>query len=84
MAEIQDVKAVHVYYFKEDGEFYDKVEELVPGEWGYTYIIKEMKKRRRHSSLDMLVMDSGDGVLPYITPYLDKVMVDTEYKGFFR
>lgn len=81
---MREVKTVKIHYFDEDGNFYDTVTELVSNEWDYTYIIKEIKKRRRHSSLDMVILDSEDGVIPYITPYLDKVDKSVEFKGFFR
>jgi len=76
-------KRVEVAYFKRNGEVYRVVEEFVVGEYSESGVIQKVKGRLRFSRMDVVILDGGDGVRPYIKPYLIRTDNKTESLGLF-
>lgn len=79
----EPVKKVTIHYFKSTGEFYDTDERLLPLEWSYDYMLSVLLERRKYATMDMVILDGGDGKHPYIKPYMGKAQQNTGKKGFF-
>ena len=78
----ESVKKAIVHYFKPTGEFYATDERVLPSEWSYDYMVGVIVENRRYTTMDMVILDGGDGKSPYIKPYMSKAQQDSK-KGFF-
>jgi hypothetical protein len=65
------MKTVNVTYFKPSGKYYtSETIEISEELSGYHALFSEIPKHHRIKSMQMLVVDSGDGKEPYIVPHI--------------
>lgn len=78
--EEKDRKRILILYFKSNGELYQQEEEYVVGVFSQKGIIQEGLKKVRYTGHDIIIMDGGDGVRPFVRPFLTKA--ESKISGF--